>query len=183
MLLINNGFGEKLAKVLAKLVTLNNILPQGSPASPILSNAILYNFDGVISRFASENRLKYTRYADDMTISGNNKNNIQNCIKLIRKEIHKCGLDIKEEKTRIASRGGQQRVTGVVVNNKLLPSRKLRRQLRAMFHQAQLNPHLANIKQLKGYYSYLNSYKALKHTLELQKYHQIISHSFKEDEM
>ncbi|POR16920.1 reverse transcriptase, partial [Flavobacterium columnare] len=47
-------------------------LPQGAPTSPYLSNLILSNFDDSVAKYCNENKLKYTRYADDMTFSGDN---------------------------------------------------------------------------------------------------------------
>jgi len=54
-----------------KLCTLNKGLPQGAPTSPYLSNLLTADMDGAIYRFCAENgSLRYTRYADDISISG-----------------------------------------------------------------------------------------------------------------
>jgi retron-type reverse transcriptase len=173
-LLIATGFGEQLAKNISKLVTLNNALPQGSPASPIISNAYLYEIDRIITGISLESGIKYSRYADDITLSGNDKDVIFRLIDRIRQELLRLGLRLKEKKTRIASRGGQQKVTGVVVNNRLVPPRKLRREVRAMFHRASLNPSAAELGKLVGYVSYFNSFESLKGSRELKKYYSII---------
>lgn len=49
---------------------LNGVLPQGSPASPLISNLVMIEFDELFSNYLLKYNLKYTRYADDMFISG-----------------------------------------------------------------------------------------------------------------
>ena len=173
-LLLKYKFGKQLSKNLSKLLTLKSSLPQGSPASPVLSNSYLYGFDQVIYSAASSQGIDYTRYADDMTLSGDNREQLIHVIDLIKIELSKLGLRLQDEKTRIASKGGQQRVTGVVVNYRISPPRKLRRQIRALFHQAKLHPEDANCKKLSGYASYLNSYDFLRGSAELEKYRTIL---------
>ena len=41
-LLMTNGYGELLSHSISLLVTLDNVLPQGAPTSPIISNAYLF---------------------------------------------------------------------------------------------------------------------------------------------
>lgn len=175
-LLRKNGFGEQLSKTIARLTSLNNGLPQGTPTSPILSNAYLYSFDETAAQVAKNTGLNITRYADDITISGKNKDSITNVITLFKQELSAKGLELNTKKTRIASRGGQQRVAGVVVNDKALPPRKLRRRVRAMFHQANKYPeeHVEKYNILRGYLSYFNSFPALKGGPELKSYKEIL---------
>jgi retron-type reverse transcriptase len=173
-LLRSNGFGEQVAKHISKLVTLNNSIPQGAPTSPIISNSYLFKFDEYISTISAESGFVYTRYADDMTLSGENKEGILRIIETIRHELIPLGLRLKETKTRIASRGGQQKVTGIVVNERVSPPRKLRREVRAMFHQASLKPKEADLRKLTGYISYFNSFEALRGSRELRNYYKII---------
>lgn len=43
--------------------------PQGSPASPMLTNIIMFNADNMIASYSEKNGFVYTRYADDMVFS------------------------------------------------------------------------------------------------------------------
>ena len=43
--------------------------PQGSPASPMLTNIIMFNADNMIASYAKANGFVYTRYADDLVFS------------------------------------------------------------------------------------------------------------------
>lgn len=176
-LLSNNAFGNSLSHSISRLVTLDNALPQGAPTSPVISNAYLFDFDSAMTKYAEAKCLAYSRYADDITISGQARESILDAIGLAEKLLRDSGLKINEKKTRIASQGGQQRVTGVVVNVKPQPPRDFRRRIRAMFHQANLHPEQYKEKtaELRGYLSYLQSYPVLAGTSEVQKYKKIIT--------
>lgn len=175
-ILSENGFEKRTSNIVARLVTESNCLPQGVPTSPLLSNSYLYKFDNFASGFCDNLGVSYSRYSDDITMSGNNKNKIGQVIRALRKELRRYGLKLNEPKTRIASRGGQQRVTGVVVNESAAPPRKLRRKVRAMFHNASLNlgEYSSKLPQLKGYLSYLSSFPSLSSSDQIKKYDALI---------
>ncbi len=174
--LIRNGLGPTLSSVIADFLTLDNHLPQGAPTSPSISNAYLFEFDLELTNFANVRNLNYSRYADDLSISGNSIEDISMCIKEASSLLKRYGLTINNGKTRIANRNSSQRVTGVVVNEKLQPPRPFRRKVRAMFHRASLNPdeYSERHEELKGYYSYLSSYDSLADGNELTKYKNIL---------
>ncbi|HRQ06002.1 MAG TPA: retron St85 family RNA-directed DNA polymerase [Nitrosomonas halophila] len=167
-----HGIGAQLANAISRLLTLENALPQGAPTSPLISNSILYDFDAAMTERAASLGAAYTRYADDMTLSGDDRKAIISLIDQATALLARKGLRLNSKKTRVASRGGQQKVTGVVVNEKLQPPRQLRRRIRAMFHQAAQHP-LAfrdKLPQLRGYFSYLQSYPAIRDSRDLQQY-------------
>jgi RNA-directed DNA polymerase len=68
-------FPLDVAKILSALcvrsfpMTGNGPLPQGAPTSPVLSNMICSSLDNQLDAFARSNGLRYTRYADDITLS------------------------------------------------------------------------------------------------------------------
>ncbi|MBU0471456.1 MAG: retron St85 family RNA-directed DNA polymerase [Nanoarchaeota archaeon] len=155
--LCNQGYDAGFSELISKLVTLNDGLPQGAPTSPHISNAFMYQFDEKIFKFCEKLKMVYSRYADDMTISGSNKKDIIRGIGFAKQYLDSMGLSLNESKTRIASKGGQQKVTGIVVNSHISPPRMFRRKIRAMFHNAYKNPKEYRDKQgqLKGYLCYL----------------------------
>jgi retron-type reverse transcriptase len=173
-----NGFKPVECGLLAKLCTNENRLPQGAPSSPILSNAILYEFDRQMERNCSDRLLQYSRYADDITISGEDRAEVQRgirrCQTLLREQYN---LELHEDKTRIASKSGQQRVTGVVVNQSVVPPRVFRRRIRAMFHQASLSPHkyVTQITELRGYVGFLKSFPKLREAQDIIGYEKILT--------
>ena len=58
---------------LANLCCFKGVLPQGAPTSPILTNFVCYKLDKQLIKLATENKCKYTRYADDIIFSTNLK--------------------------------------------------------------------------------------------------------------
>ncbi len=169
------GFEKNAASLLAKIVTYEDVLPQGACTSPIISNLYLFDFDALMSEYAKSKNLTYTRYADDLTVSGDDRDAIQTVINKISAELVRHGLKINQKKTRIANRGGQQRVTGVVVNEKALPPRKFRRKIRAMIHNASKHPktYASKYDELNGYVGHLMSFSALNSDGKLNEYVEI----------
>ncbi|MBE7491615.1 MAG: RNA-directed DNA polymerase [Planctomycetes bacterium] len=111
-------------------------LPQGAPTSPGLANAICWRMDKRLSALARKFGGDYTRYADDLTFSGGQDmaRHTDNLIKLVRKIVRSEGLQLNDPKTRVMQKGRQQRVTGVVVNEKTNLSRREFDRLKAILH-------------------------------------------------
>jgi retron-type reverse transcriptase len=108
---------------------------QGAPTSPGLCNAVLLRLDRRLAGLARRYGYTYTRYADDLTFSGDDVAQVDRVRALATKYIREEGFEVNREKTRVQRKGGAQRVTGVTVNAGLGLSRQERRRLRAMIHQ------------------------------------------------
>jgi hypothetical protein len=111
------NINKDLADTLVRLCTLNDGLPQGAITSPILSNIVSYRLDKSIDNFANSNGLIYTRYADDITISGS-KESINKVLKSQVKgiiELH--GFKINAKKSRINTINKGAIITGLRVFN------------------------------------------------------------------
>jgi retron-type reverse transcriptase len=139
-------------------------LPQGSPASPAISNIIARRLDKSLTKIAETNGFRYTRYADDLTFSTEKSDvEITKLMSQVRYVAEKQGFKINENKTRILRRGRQQEVTGIVVNDKISIDRKTLRKFRAVLHQAENNGienlHWGNspdlIASLRGYANFV----------------------------
>lgn len=128
----NLGYHRQVATLLAKLCCLNGSLPQGAPTSPALSNLILREADRRIFHFCHQANIRYTRYADDLTFSGDF--NPGQVIRRVASVIETLGLRLNSDKTRVIRRHRRQEVTGVVVNNGLRASRSRRMYLRQQLH-------------------------------------------------
>ncbi len=156
------------ARLLRRLCTLSDaknplgFLPQGAPTSPMLSNLVLDPFDHRIAAECRKLGLNYTRYADDITISGPDRRSVHIAFLMVRKELaeRSSSLRVNSKKSHIASARGRQKVTGVVVNEVGLPPRDLRRRVRALFQQASLDPakHRQERARMRGYLSYFKSF-------------------------
>ncbi|HEY8563249.1 MAG TPA: reverse transcriptase family protein [Pyrinomonadaceae bacterium] len=150
------GYSEALATVFALLTTAPDTeeieidgktyfvatgerhLPQGSPASPMISNIAARRLDKSLVKIAGDLGFKYTRYADDLTFSTERADaEINKLMTQVRFVVEKQGFIVNENKTRILRRGRQQEVTGIVVNDKISIDRKTLRKFRAVLHQAE----------------------------------------------
>jgi RNA-directed DNA polymerase len=139
-------------------------LPQGSPASPMISNIAVRRLDKSLSKIAANLGFKYTRYADDLTFSTDEKDaDVKKLMIQVRYIVGKQGFKVNENKTRILRGGRQQEVTGIVVNDKISIDRKTLRKFRAVLHQAENNG-LENLRwgnspdliaALKGYANFV----------------------------
>ena len=121
-------YAEPLRILLTMLCYHKDVLPQGAPSSPAITNIILYEFDELIGQWCRERDIAYTRYCDDMTFSGDFEP--AEVIRFVRVELKKMGFLLNEQKTRIQRPGQQQSVTGIVVNEKLSIPTDYRRKLR-----------------------------------------------------
>lgn len=131
---------DGVAVMLSKFCTLNGHLPQGAVTSPHLSNLLLHDFDISLRQYCLARKLAFTRYADDLTFSGDPGNEeITGLIRYVKQELGKLGLRLNHEKIRIQRQGMRQEVTGVVVNAKTSAPREIRRRLRQQMYY--LNKH------------------------------------------
>ncbi len=111
-------------------------LPQGACTSPVITNVLCYRMDRRLKGLAARHGFSYTRYADDLTFSGDDEAAVGRLLKSIRSITREEGFIEHPAKTRVMRRGGRQEVTGVTVNDKLAISRRDVRELRAILHNA-----------------------------------------------
>ncbi len=108
----------------------NQVLPQGSPASPVLSNIICRRLDDKLNRLAHEFSLNYSRYADDITFSSDKQVFHGKFKSKLNKIIQNEGFIINESKVRLQNQGERQVVTGITVNKGTNVSRAYIKELR-----------------------------------------------------
>lgn len=146
------GYSEDAAKILGLICTVADLeeidginyrhtgrrcLPQGSPASPAISNLICDRLDSHLTQIAAERGFHFTRYADDLTFSGS-KDAWYGVYHLINKSksiITNEGFTLNPNKIQILSKSVQQEVTGIVVNRQLNISRNTLKAFRATLYQ------------------------------------------------
>ena len=111
------------------------ILAQGSPTSPKLSNLITINLDKRLTGLANKNGLNYSRYADDLTFSGNFKQ-LQKVKKVIYRIIREESLFPNYSKTKFIKLGGNFLVTGLNIQNNIstVPRKKKKEIEHHLFH-------------------------------------------------
>ncbi|WP_406699159.1 reverse transcriptase family protein [Singulisphaera sp. Ch08] len=113
-------------------------LPQGACTSPGLSNQVAIRLDRRLAGLARKFDLSYTRYADDLTLSGDAtlEARVGYLMARLRHIASEEGFAINEAKSRVLRQGTAQTVTGLVVNDRPGVRRAEVRRLRAILHRA-----------------------------------------------
>lgn len=112
------GINGDMAGLLTNFVTIDGSLPLGLHPSPMLANIVCLGLDEKLSKVAAESECVYTRYADDITISGRTTVPKKEIIKTILDEE---GFCLSERKFRITKLGQAHYVTGLSVSDPKLP--------------------------------------------------------------
>lgn len=135
---------DRAATVIAQIACREGSLPQGSPCSPVIADMIAHILDVRLVQLAKAHKVTYSRYADDLTFSTNQK---AFPAELAAREetagsewelgtalvstIERCGFAINPAKTRMQVRTSRQVVTGLVVNTKVNISQDYYRKARS----------------------------------------------------
>lgn len=133
-----------VAELLSKLTTKDGFLPQGSPVSGLIANAVFFDKEPDLVESLHSQGLKYTRYYDDIHVSSQDSNfapkvgplrtDIYGMLKSVGLEPHS-----KPEKSNFIHVGKQMAVHGIIVNNEQIsPNPKIVSSIRAMLHQLRL---------------------------------------------
>ena len=119
-MLVYNGFSPDVASVITKLVTYKGHLPQGSPASTTIANLVFVPIGIRLQQFAEENKLRFTTFVDDITISS--QTDFKHLVPDILDMITTGGFKISQQKTTYKS--GIKEITGVRLPNNTLTTTK-----------------------------------------------------------
>ena len=160
---IVGGVSDQDVEVILNIVCRHNALTIGAPSSPILSNALLYDFDNFVADMCYGKKVVYTRYADDLFFSTNIPNVLRNVREAICNDLRdreSPRLSLNDKKTVFTSRKRKRIITGLVLTSdgQLSIGRAKKRALRTLVHQyikEELEP--AVVSYLRGYLSYVNS--------------------------
>jgi len=149
-MLMANPYGcvPEVATTFAQICCHNNQLPQGAPTSPVVSNMICARLDSLLINLTRQYRCRYSRYADDITISSNSPifpatiaEKTDQAGKFtyvigrsLQRIVENNGFRINEKKTRLQRPNERQMVTGLVTNKRVNTSRAFIREIRAMLH-------------------------------------------------
>jgi len=131
------GWNRPAARRLGELCTHRGALPQGAPTSPRLANLVNYRLDTRLNNLAAAFGATYTRYADDLVFSFDvdKRTQTRRLINLVKLIVREEGYRVHtRRKLHIRRRHQQQRVTGLVVNDRVNLPRRTRRWLRAVEH-------------------------------------------------
>lgn len=118
------GYHSDVASSLTKIVMKDKGLPQGAPTSPIISNIVCYKLDYRLQRLSEKIGIKYSRYADDIVLSGESNKVNNKLLYTVKKIVEDEGFVINDEKTKFLDKSKRMEVTGLVINNNKISVKK-----------------------------------------------------------
>ncbi|MDX7953437.1 reverse transcriptase family protein [Lichenihabitans sp. Uapishka_5] len=126
------GVTAPVSDLLGRFMTIGGSLPLGLPTSPVLSNAIALPIDVECQALARDTGSTYTRYADDLSFSGDADLPDIDKVRLI---LRANGFALAEDKTHRSQLGQAHFVTGLSITDPAQPhvprskKRRLRQEL------------------------------------------------------
>lgn len=121
-------FPKQIGMMLTSLCCRNDVLPQGAPTSPALSNLVLRWFDDTIGEWCRRRGVSYTRYSDDLTFSADRP--LYDVYQKVTELLEQRGFTVNEKKTRFITNATRMEVTGLTVNDGVGVSSAYKRKLR-----------------------------------------------------
>ncbi|MEO6376460.1 MAG: retron St85 family RNA-directed DNA polymerase [Caulobacteraceae bacterium] len=141
----------------------NLTLAIGAPSSPMLSNVLMYKFDEAIIAFFENDKISYTRYADDLTFSAPRTGYLNGVLKTVSQAIRHIKypkLDINSKKTTYVTKKYSRNVTGLTIANdgRITIGRENKRKLSAAVHSVKMGLASPERQQvIAGMLAYVNS--------------------------
>ena len=157
-LFCNMGYSSNVSAILTNLCTFNGCLPQGAVTSPYLANLICYQLDIRINGLCSKRDIEYSRYADDLSFSSNNKASLVKIEHILIKIIEDEGFEINPKKTRFLSNDVKKTITGITINDETIHvDKKLKRNIRAMIFNSILTRNYESNEKIRGLIAFISS--------------------------
>lgn len=137
------------------------VLSVGAPSSPTVSNFCMFSFDKKIFEYCSLHSIVYTRYADDLTFSSNEREQLIALIPIVKETLKiefNGKQNLNDEKTVLTSKANNRHVTGLTLttDNRLSLGRKKKRLIKHLVHcytHSQLSS--VELKKLNGWLSFV----------------------------
>jgi hypothetical protein len=136
----------------------------GAPSSPTISNIVMYQLDEAIAERARRAGIVYTRYADDMTFSGNYLDALREMESEVRALIEMTNsprLQFNDSKRGIYQRGMKQMVTGLILtpDGYVSIGRARKRLISAGVHRIKKNGFAeeGQVQNIRGWIAFANS--------------------------
>lgn len=176
----NMGYNNFASTILTNLCTLNGKLPQGSACSPALSNIICITLDKRLIGLCEKRGIRYSRYADDMYFSCDDKVLLLKTHPIISKIIEDEGFVINARKTHFHTPSNRKQITGVTVvptnqddNMELKAPRKIKQLIRTEIHSCLVSGNYEKREHIIGeiaYVSYLEKENKTPYSERIKRY-------------
>lgn len=152
------GYNTDVSNMLTNICVVNDRLPQGAVTSPYLANLICRKLDLRIAGYCNKRDIVYTRYADDLTFSCDDRDLLKKIYGMIKKIVEDEGFCLNQKKTVFMTPKNHKEVLGITVNDNLLKApKKMKRDVRRMLHYEVATGDYTMNDKIRGYISYIDS--------------------------
>lgn len=167
----NLGYNDEVSTLLTELCTYNNCLPQGAVTSPYLANIVCRNMDSRISGLCRRRGIVYSRYADDLCFSSDNRLALNKIKVIIQKIVADEGFSINEEKTRFLSEARRKDILGITVNQgEIHVNKEYKRLIRSKIYNSIMKKDYSEKNVIRGMISYVSSIEGEKYRTKVRCY-------------
>lgn len=158
------GFSKENVAILTKFCTIDNSLPQGAPTSPYLASLACQKLDKKLYNYSRRRNLIYSRYFDDISISGNIIT--ESYVQEIKGVISDFGLICNDQKTHLCTDHDKEKIiNGVLVKSGILSvPESYKSEIEACYKNNASEKTLRSQRIYKGkigFYIYINRKEAL----------------------
>lgn len=169
---------EKNTRDLIDILTYRDIVPQGAPSSPIVSNLYMLRADKLLKQLATTHNLSITRYADDIVFSspGGITDVPGKVIPDTKRILKQYGLKLNPKKIHVNRNNKRMRVVGIVVNEKTNIPREKWRNFRAKLHNLKTSKEPITEKEaqkMRGQIEWIKSVNKMRGEQFLQEFGQL----------
>lgn len=188
-------YNARVCWFLTEICTLHSYLPQGAPTSPALSNLTSKNMDSNINneivkanQTGTDATYAYTRYADDIFISGDDADVVRTLGETAQRIIKTYGFQINKKKVRFSGPGHRKRITGLVIGSSGSGiGRTSERNIRARIHRLKKyyqknagSPQnnydlLSEVAKIRGYLSFVSDVDPTRHRRLVTQFKRAVS--------
>lgn len=155
---LNIGYNADVSNLLTNICVVNDELPQGAVTSPYLANLICRKLDFRIAGYCNKRNIVYTRYADDLAFSCDDRELLRKIYGMVKKIVEDEGFCLNTKKTVFMTPKNHKEVLGITINDSLLKAPKeIKRSIRAMIHYEVATGDYTMNDKIRGYIAYVDS--------------------------
>lgn len=130
---------DELLKHVVQVLTFGGTLPPGFATSPGLSNACLYRFDQQFGDFCKARDLIYTRYSDDIIVSGSNLDTLRVGAYMVTealRTLYGSKFFINSYKSKFFHKGKKVKLLGLIIlpNGRITVDRRLKNLVESLIY-------------------------------------------------
>lgn len=157
-LFLGLGYSSSASGILTSICTYKFALPQGAVTSPYIANLVCSSMDTKIENYCNLRDISYTRYADDLCFSTNDKALLLELKKVVKDIVYEEGFRIHTKKTKLLSNYMKKTITGITINDGLIKvNKEFKKCLRSQIFNSIKSCDYRDKNQIVGKIAYINS--------------------------